>query len=294
MLLVQPSSRSLILRASHIVSVRLEAVQAGPWTPRTGGGEERKLNLTLRLERVFKGQVDQRAGDALRVEAMQRRLGFAWGRMPGVWSNVTVQPGTELVGFAMAASHDAAMLLTDPAALEVLPAEAALADVDLAVGNAPQSLADTLAAAHRRAPALGYLFADYLWATHREAAMKDFAVFEAILSAMEWPELSTVARSTLLMSIPDDVLGAEPPATRHIDRLGASMVRILQLPQAKLLQDNILGTFLPNLVDAQEPASRPPASVFAAYPVELVALKKLVAAHTQDEQAAALVAWARR
>lgn len=295
MLPVEPGSRSLILRATHIVSVRVEAVQSSPWTPRDdGGGEERTLSLTLRLEHVFKGQVDQRAGDVVRIDTRQRRLGFNWRPMPGVWSNVTPQPGTQLVGFSIALSHDARLLLTDPAAVELLPAESALADVALIARGAPQSLADTLAAARREAPLLGNLFADYLWATHREAAMQDFAVFDAILRAIEWPELNTVARLTLLMSIPDTVLGAEPPATRHIDRLAASMVRILQLPEAQALHDNILGTFLPNLVDASEPASRPPASVLARYPDEFAALRRLAAAHAQDEPAAALVAWAKR
>ncbi len=294
MLPVIPSSRSLILRASHILSVLVEAVEAKPWTPRAEGGEERRLGLSLRLERVFKGQVDQHPGDVVRVEAMQRRLGFAWGRMPGVWSNVKVETGGRLVAFAVANSHDAAVLLSDPAALELLPADATLADLNLAARTAPQSLADALTAAHGQAPMLGHLFADYLWASHRAGAMKDFATFEAILTAMEWPELSTVARSTLLMSIPDDLLAVEPQATRHIDRLAASMVRILLLPQAKPLHDNILGTFLPNLVDAQEPTSRPPARVFSAYPAELEALRKLAATHAHDAQAAALLAWAMR
>ena len=124
--------------------------------------------------------------------------------------------------------------------------------------------------------------------------MKDFAVFEAILTAIEWPELNTVARATLLMSIPDDVLAVEPPATRYIDRLAAAMVRILRLPQAKAQHFNILGTFLPNLVDAQGPEARPPARVFAAYPAELAGLRKLAATHAHDPEAAALLTWAKR
>jgi hypothetical protein len=294
MLPVVANSRSLILRATHILFVRVNAVEATAWTPRAGGGEERKLALTLRLDGVPKGQVDQREGAEVHVEALQRRLGFGWGPMPGVWSNVTVESGMQLVAFAVATSSNAAVLLTDPAAVEVLTTEEAQADVTLAARTSSQPLSAVLAAARPQAPTLRHLFADYLWASYRAAAMKDFSTFEAIVTAMEWPDLNTVARATLLMSIPDDVLAVEPVATQYIDRLAASMVRILLLPQAKELRENILGTFLPNLVDADDPASRPPARVFAAYPAERESLRKLAAAPGQDAQAAALFAWARR
>lgn len=291
---VSPNSRSLILRATHVLVLQVIDVDERPWTPRAAGGEERAPVLQVRLDEVIKGRIDQTPGQSVRVQARQVRLGEAWGPMPGVWSNVRLDPGLRLVAFSISGSRDAAALLSDPAAVALLPTETALPDVHRVARTAQLGLAGLLAEARKDAPAMGYLFADYLWAKYQAESLADFKSFNAMLTAVEWPELNTVARSTLLMAIPDAVLGVDPPVTRHIDRLAVCMVRLLALPAAKALHDNIVGTFLPNLVDAGNPKSRPPASVFVDYPQDLAQLLQVAKLHAGNDQAAAFLAWAKR
>ena len=291
---VSANSRSLILRATHILVLQVVDVDDPPWTPRAAGGEQRAPTVLVRLDEVIKGRIDQTPGQSVRVQARQVRLGEAWGPMPGVWSNVRLERGARLVGFSITGSRDAAAILSDPAAVALLPTEAALPDVHLAARASQMSLPGLLAAARKDAHAMGYLFADYLWAKYQAQSLADFSSFSVILAAMEWPELNTVARSTLLMAVPDAVLGVDPPVTRYIDRLAVCMVRVLSLPTAQALHDNIVGTFLPNLVDAGNPKSRPPASVFVDYPQDLALLSTVAKRHAGAEQAAVFLAWAKR
>lgn len=291
---VSANSRSLILRATHILVLQVVEVDDPPWTPRAAGGEQRAATIQVRLDEVIKGRIDQPPGDVVRVQARQVRLGEAWGPMPGVWSNVRLDRGARLVAFSVSGSRDAATLLSDPAAVALLPTEAALPDVHLVARASPLGLAGLLAEAQKVAPTLGHLFADDLWARYQAEALADFKSFAAVVAAMEWPDLHTVARSTLLMAIPDAVLGVEPPVTRYIDRLAVCMVRLLSMPAAKALHDNIVATFLPNLVDAGNPRSRPPASVFQGYPQALVLLSNVAKLQAGNEQAAVFVAWAKR
>lgn len=291
---ISPHSRSLILRATHILAIQVVDVDERPWTPRAAGGEERTPTALVRLDEFIKGSFDQAPGQTVRVQARQVRLGEAWGPMPGIWSNVRLQRGTRLVAFSIAGSRDAAALLSDPAGVALLPAEAALPDVHLVARASQSGLTGLLAEARKEAGTLGNLFADYLWASYQAESLADFKRFAAILTAMEWPDLNTVARSTLLMAIPDAILSVEPPATRYIDRLAVSMVRVLSIPAAQALHDNIVGTFLPNLVDAGNPRARPPASVFVDYPQDLALLALATRRYAGNEQAAAFLAWARR
>lgn len=265
-----------------------------PWTPRAAGGEERTLTVLVRLDEFIKGSFDQAPGQTVRVQARQVRLGEAWGPMPGVWSNLRLEGGARLVGFSIAGSRDAAALLSDPAAVALLPAEAALPDVHLVARASQLGLVGLLVEARKEAGTLGYLFADFLWARYQAESLADFKSFASILTAMEWPDLNTVARSTLLMAIPDAVLSVDPPATRYIDRLAVSMVRILSMPAAKALHDNIVGTFLPNLIDAGNPRARPPSSVFLDYPQDLALLANVAKLQARNEQASAFLAWAKR
>jgi hypothetical protein len=294
MLQVIPSSRSLILRATHILVFQVTNVDATPWSPRPAGGEQRELVLKLRLEEIVKGRVAQIANSTVRLQVQQIKRGEGWTPMPGVWSNVAVDVGLRFVGFSVSGSRDAAVVLNDPAVVASLPAESALPEVHLAARNAQAHAAAFLADSRPRAGALGNLWADYLWARYGTEALDDVSIFTVIADALEWPELATVARSTLLMTIPDSVLAQEPPATKSIDRLAAAMVHILSLPSASALHENIVGTFLPNLVDAENPQSRSPASVFAHHPQELARLRQIAKAHAGDEEAKAFVAWANR
>src|SRR2546421_12684334 len=100
---IVPSSPSIVLRATHILLIRVEASTFGEWLPAPRGGVSRAVDLTLKLEEVLKGTTDEQPDDQVRIEVTQ----FATGTtrimpMPGAWSNHKLDPGTRLVAFCNA------------------------------------------------------------------------------------------------------------------------------------------------------------------------------------------------
>jgi len=296
MMEVQPSSRSLILRATHILVVSLKAVDEKPWGPRPAGGEERTVALVLGLDELVKGTVKQKPGDSIDVQAKQVRLGEAWGPMPGVWSGVPLEVGARLVAFSTLSSDDAAAALNDPACKSLYPAERALADVHVAAESEANhlDLAGILARARPVSGQLGGLFADYLWARYEPVAMARIDQFELIAAFLEDPALNRLARDTLVMTLSTAVDGPEPPAVKHISRLAIAMFHLLAMPEAKDLHDNLVGTHLPNLLDITNKDARPASQVFEDHPGERARAFQSVSAYHGSEPTAALLAWLNR
>jgi hypothetical protein len=293
---VDPDSRSLILRATHIVAARVVSADDPQWLPVANMGEERVVSLQLALEQVLKGRVRQRPGDSIRIQAKQRRVGMSWRPLPGVWSNVPVAPGTRLVAFSRMEGDDAAAALNDPAALQLIPAADALDDVQVVarVAAGGMGLRALLAAAAAVDGTLGSLFADYLWARFQAEAMANFAAFDSIVEFMERRSLNRVARATLLMSIPDAVLAPEPPPADHVDRFAVAMFRLLDMPEAAALHENIVGTYLPNLLGLSEPDPRPAGAVFKNYPQDRSRAARALSPYSRQSSASLLAEWLRR
>jgi hypothetical protein len=294
MMEVQPNSHSLMLRATHIIVARVVSANDPTWV-RGAEFEERIISLQLELEETLKGRIRQRPGETLRVEAKQLRLATAWRPLPGVWSNVPVAAGTRFVAFSRMDGDDAAAALNDPAVIQLVLVADALRDVRLAANAARRgvNLGGLLAEAIPVADSIGDLFADYLWAKYEAEAVANFAAFNLIMEFMERPALNRIARATLLMSIPSSILAPEPQLTKHIDRLAVAMFRLLALPEAATLHDNIVGTYLPNLLDAGEPTARPASVVFKGYPNEQSRASRALAAHKNHDAAAVLLNWLR-
>jgi hypothetical protein len=290
-----PDSRAEILRATHILVVTIQSADAKPWVPRREPGEERTVSLVVVLDEIVKGKVGQPVGQPIRLEVKQVRVGFAWGPMPGVWSRTAIEPGTKLVAFARAASEDAAGILNDPAAQRLLPANQALVDVHLArdAEAARLDLVALLAKAKPQAASVGFLFAEYLWARHGSAAMAEVREFEPIASFLELPALDRIARTTLLTTMLTAVELSEPPATPQLDRLAIAMFHLLGLAEAKDLHDNLVETYLPNLLDlAGHP--RLAAQVFHERPEERKQAAAALRAYRGSASPAALLAWLNR
>lgn len=290
---VLQSSRSLILRASHILVVRVDSADPKPWSKLPDGNEERIVALELHLEEIVKGQVSQKAGDTVHVEAKQVQAGFAWGPMPGIWSNAPIEPGTRLVAFAHTASEDAAAALNDPGGVQLLSTEEALVDVQLAarIDAGKLDLAAAIALARPQAAAVQHLFADYLWAHYEAVAMASIEKFELVAGFLEEPALHRLARATLLMTLATAVQAPEPPALKHVSRLAIAMFHLLALPEAGDLHDNLVGTHLPNLLDITNKDARPPSEVFEDHPAERARAIQIVGAYHGGEPSAPLLAW---
>jgi hypothetical protein len=291
---VVPNSRSIVLRSTHIVAFEIVTATPGPWKAQASGGEQRTVSMTVRVTELVKGAVDAGGTAAPRLDVAQTRIEGSWRPAPGVWSNTDVQPGSRLVAFCVSDRRDVSGLLDSPAAIALMPEASVLPDLRTIAPSTKIDLGGLLAKARPQASTLSDLFADYLWARFGGQALRDFAVFEAVVAALEWPELGGAARSALLMTMPDTLLARQPAPLRHIDRLAVAMLRLLDLPTASPIHDNVVSTFLPNLLDADDPGSRPPAAVFAAYPTERARLPQLAGRLAGRSEAAVLVAWLRR
>ena len=108
-------SPSLILRATHILSVTVEAAKSSEWTKNPTFGVQRSTRLVLQLTRVWKGDVRQTPGSRVSLEVIEHATGIGrHTKMPGVWSEQSMTPGTEFIAFIEGSGDDAAELLNDP------------------------------------------------------------------------------------------------------------------------------------------------------------------------------------
>jgi hypothetical protein len=293
---VVPSSRSLILKATHILLVKVEASTAGPYQPPGSGVGQRSVHLRLALDEVLKGTLRQAAGAKVEIDVKQTMQGFTWGPLPGIWSEASIDPGARLVVLASTASDDAAVVLNDPAAFLVSPPEGALADARIArqAEDGHFDLAAVLALAKPQAPALQALFADWLWERHGAAAMASFDAFDRLAAFLEEPGLHLVARTTLVMALTTAVQQRTPPPEKHLARLAVALFRLLGLKEAAPQHDNLVSTYLPNLLRAADPPSPPPDVVFRDYPGEKAKAQQAVQGHRGAASTAALQAWLAR
>ncbi|APR88254.1 hypothetical protein A7982_13603 [Minicystis rosea] len=292
-MIIDPRSRSSILRATRILVASVTSVQASPWSPRPPNNEERMVALSLKLEEVVKGPITQHPGDSIAIDVKQVRAAVPWGPMPGVWSNQSIDPGTRVVAFGKIDSDDAAVTLGDSGCAALLPPEEALADVHLAAQAeaAHFDLAHLLSLARRAASALGAPFADYLWARHEAEALSTVSAFESLAAFLEDPALSHVTRTTLVMKLSTAIDMAEPPVPKHASRFAITLFRLLALPEAARLHDNLVGTYLPNLLGLGSPHPRLVEDVFHDHPQDGAKARAALQHHRGTQSTAALLAW---
>lgn len=287
---VDPTSRSLIVRATRILVIQIAAADAKPWT-RKQAAQERSVALTLKVEEILKGAVRQKPGDQVKVDVVQVRRDIDWGGPPpGAWSSASVEPGTRLVAFGRSDSDDAAASLGDPGCIQLVPAAEALAEVHLAAQAeaAPLDLHGLVAAARSIAPSLGTLFADYLWVRHRADIVASFAAFDEVAGLLEDPKLGKDARTTLVMTL---TMGVDTAGPKHLHRLAVALFRLLGLPEAARLHDNLVGTYLPNALALQTPHPRRAEDVFHDYPGEQARARAALHAYKGSAPVAPLLAW---
>ena len=293
MIQLVPESTSIVLRATHILLVRVDAAQMGEWVLQTTG-LRRSLDGTLTLMEVFKGTVQQSVGDQFVVKTEQFRISTLWLMpIPGVWSEQPLDPGTQLVAFCRTDGTDAAEIIKDPFCEKLIVAGSALLDVRLAFQAETQHL--TLPALYERfqpnAASLTYLFTEYLWAAYGTDAMHNAEQFEALLRFLEEPNLGPVARLTLLTPIYSMFLTGTIDAAL-LNRFVITLFHLLRLPNAGSLHDNIVGTYLPNVLGLHAGiAVKAAADVLKDYPEERATLDETLRNYSGGSPTAPLVGW---
>jgi len=274
---------SEVLRSGLIVHVEVVSERLGEWRPVAGGQTERNDTIGVRVRQVLKGSLDTATGDVVVLEVVER--GAGGGPLLdyyGIWAHVSTTPGTELVAFCDGASTDLRVELTDEHCEQLVPAETVLADLELAMRLQSRHLtADALLVeAARHQAAGGGLFARYIWARTRNAVVGSADRFNALMRIAEDPRTRTEAQETYLLAAYEDATFTEELPAAQRERLARSMFRTALDPGSGELRDRLIGTFIPNLVQAEAPERLSTRDVFG----DQAELAERVLADVEDPQ----------
>jgi hypothetical protein len=261
----------MILRATHVLLVRVRDSTPGPWQAASPRFEDRGVEVSFELVRVLKESVPERPGGVVRVRVRQwRPTGSRFSAVPGVWSAHALDPGAEFVVFSRG-PRDAADALAEPCCELVRPAGPILADVEAvaAAGDPPEALGRLLDSLADRLPTLGPQFALYVLDRLAEVLFEDPDGYDTVNRVAETPKLSPPTRHVLSTGIITQVLMRDPAPNEFVARLVVGSCRVLALPSEGSLQQNLLGTYLPNLLGLEGGATKKAArDVFAEHPDE--------------------------
>jgi hypothetical protein len=292
---VNSDSPSHLLRATHILVVRINSVDAGVWTDEpTTGGVSRSLKVEVTLETIAKGFTKQSAGEVIRTTIQQFGTGTSRiTAVPGAWSRRQIDPGKEFVTFAVTDSYDAAEIVRDPACQLAIDSGDSLTDLRLAIETESKSL-DVFRAvsiAKEAATQIGFLLPEYLWAKYSFEALADRDRFDAIADLLEQPGLSQPARGTLISRITTGLTSPEPPPTNQLTRFAIALFHLLAMPEARSFHENIVGTYLPTVLDLDNPNRRSAHKFFDDRPDERSRAVDAMNTYQRNESAARILAW---
>lgn len=256
---------SEVLESALIVHIEVVSEVLGEWRATDGGRTERDDKIGVRLRQVLKGSLDTAEGDVVELEVIE--WGTGGGPLLdyyGIWAHVDTAPGTELVGFCDGASKDLRVALTDEHCDELVPAETVLPDLRLVLDFESRTLTPDalLLEAGRRQGDGGALFARYIWARLRDAVVGSPDRFNVLMQIAEDPRTRTEAQETYLLAAYEDATFTEELAASQRARLARSMFRAALDPGSRELREPLLGTFIPNLVEAEAPEKLSVGDVF--------------------------------
>jgi len=244
-------SPSEVRRSSHLFVADVWECRLGDWAPLPDSPlVTRFVELSLGLEQVLKGRIDQICGESATICVQQRGTGSR--RVAddyGVWSKVDVRRGQRLVAFCDSTSSDLAELLQPPRCLhlatpDVLPDLRTCLDLE----GRPLSPAELVT---RVSPLLawrGGILARYLWARAGEAALADPSLFALPMQIVERPKTSAEAREVLTLAAYEALSLCETPPREQVLQLARSMLIMLTLPEAQAMHENLARVYLPNLL----------------------------------------------
>lgn len=294
---VIPDSPSYLLRATHVVLVEIEAVKVGDWTRADVGGVVRGVDAEAKLVAIFKGNFAEPPGTVVHVALSQFGTGISRiAGVKGAWSYQEIKPGARFIVISVTNSESAPEILRDPSSKYVLSAKDVLTDVELAAQVESQALDvwKAVALAKSVAPKLEGLFLDYLWARFESAAFADEKKFDLFADLIEQPSLGRSARDGFIHTL-SAASDRESQAHKQIARLAVAFFRLLPMPEAAPSHDNLIGTYLPNLLDLAAPTRAPDApnadAIFHGYPGERAKARAALQAYRGTEPTARLLAW---
>jgi hypothetical protein len=150
----------------------------------------------------------------------------------------------------------------------------------------------TLALAGPETEHLDPIFADFLWGKYGGPAMASQSDFDLLAGFAERKGLATRTRQALLKA-GYDLVGMEgDDKPERAERLALAMCRVLLMPEAADLHENLIETYLPNLLGITSALPpRPASAVFKGHEAERNGLKAFLQRHGTDADPAHLLAW---
>ncbi len=267
----EPDSAAEVLSCTHIFTVQIVQLTAGPWEPGGNGLQHRRLAMTLRLLETLKGELTVRAGDSFELEVEQRREGeYVAMNYLGLWSHVKPAEGTGYLVFAKASARERrspGVLMQEPICEQLLPPEKA-EDVRLARQAEKlfddvirqENMKDPRAEAVRRL--LGFaqehrtraseVFAAYLWTrVGPEFIESQDRPLNEILQLVLAGDANLALRQSVIHDLYASVLllDAEPGVQQSVVR---AFISLLLQDSASPLHDHLAEVELYNLVFAEE------------------------------------------
>lgn len=293
------ASPSIILRATHILLVRVDACTATAWQTSPNQWLQRSLDLRLRLLDVLKGGAQPLSEVAVRI-AQYANPGLVHQPIPGVWSAAQVDRGVELVIFAAAetaASADVARLLTEPACIAVAPAASALAGVRLALSKerGQISMPQLLSEADAAAAGLDLIFIEYLITLlhHPEIAKPD--AFAHLMALLENPRLTAQSKMALLMETQYALSVAPAFGPAHRERFVITLFRVALASTEPGMRQQIFTATLPTVIGLSDIGATLAAhQVFRDKPQDRARILESLRPFTSEAPAARLAAWLQR
>jgi hypothetical protein len=223
------------------------------------------------------------------------RIGGRIFAVPGVWSDKPLHAGDQYVVFCESASSRATVVLLESSTLRVAAADEVLADVELALTSESFSLPNALRRLQNRRSSVGPLFGEYISARLDEVMFQHADDFDRVMSFLEAPGLPERFRGLVVGNVYSKLLAADPVPLGFASRLAVASFRIVALPDAANLRENLLQTYLPNLVGLEGGArSKSADEVFAAYPRDRDDAEQTLEKYQGDAAASSLLAWLRR
>lgn len=257
---------SELLEAGLIVA--LEVIDVGLSGPLSDGSEVvRSGTVTLRVREVVLGRSLPAAGETVELPIEVRRS--AGSRRPGgwfgIWSSVPLEPGQVLVAFCDGESADLTEALTDEHCTQLVADRAVLEDVRLArsVQRRSPTVDRLLQTAWRLRGEAGPVFARYVWVSVRDAVLADQARFTRLMTIATDSQTRSDAEEQYLVAAYEDITFTAAFPDQRRSALAKAMATAGLDPGLGEPRQLLLGTYLPNLVNAPVPEPLDPAAVFA-------------------------------
>ena len=286
---IDPRSASELVRASAILLLRVLQAEPSAWTS-DARSEVRTVALRVSIE-PLKGEVLAR--DAT-VQIEQRRADAVTDSL-GLWYQVPVEAGQQLVAFSTSSSHEPAEILREGPCNQLLTTEAEIADARFALECESRDLplSELLALVFEQRHERGPVFMRWLWDRTEREALRSPRAFGQLAGLIFDSRTGEAARETLANVAYQSLQATEAPVEKQRALLVRTLLRVLALPGAAGFHQNAEGVLLRNLLHLDREPLMTADRVFHDAPAERKAALGVVQARPASVARERLLGWLR-